>query len=115
MRRLAARSSSLARAAALAACSKERAPRIARRERRERQAASAAPAAGQAALGLAEEGRALVKNACLSCHSEEMLAQQRLTPAQWTKIVTKMVGWGANLEPKDTAPLIAWLAATYGP
>jgi mono/diheme cytochrome c family protein len=63
----------------------------------------------------AEEGRALVKGACLSCHSEEMLAQQRLTEAQWTKTVTKMVGWGANLEPRDTAPLTAWLAATYGP
>lgn len=62
----------------------------------------------------AEEGPALVRGACLSCHSEEMLAQQRLTPAQWTKTVTKMVGWGANLEPKDTAPLTAWLAATYG-
>jgi mono/diheme cytochrome c family protein len=62
-----------------------------------------------------DEGRALVKGACLSCHSEEMLAQQRLTSAQWTKTVTKMVGWGANLEPKDTAPLTAWLAATYGP
>lgn len=73
--------------------------------------ASAAPTS----LISADEGRALVKGACLSCHSEEMLAQQRLTEAQWTKTVTKMVGWGANLEPKDTAPLIAWLAATYGP
>jgi len=26
-----------------------------------------------------------------------------------------MVSWGANLEPKDTEPLTAWLAATYGP
>ena len=62
-----------------------------------------------------EEAQALVKGACLSCHSEEMLAQQRLTRAQWTKTVTKMVSWGANLEPKDTEPLTAWLAAKYGP
>lgn len=61
------------------------------------------------------EGEALVKNACLSCHSEDMLEQQRLTLAQWTKEVTKMVGWGANLDPIDTAPLTSWLAATYGP
>lgn len=68
------------------------------------------------ATGLSDaEGRALVKGACLSCHSEEMLAQQRLTTTQWTKTVTKMVGWGANLEPKDTEPLTLWLAATYGP
>jgi mono/diheme cytochrome c family protein len=43
-----------------------------------------------------------------------MLAQQRLTEAQWTKVVTKMVGWGANLEPNETAPLTSWLAAKYG-
>lgn len=79
-------------------------------------AADAAPPVVTARTGLSpEEGRALVKGACLSCHSEEMLAQQRLTEAQWTKTVTKMVGWGANLEPNDTAPLTAWLAATYGP
>jgi mono/diheme cytochrome c family protein len=44
-----------------------------------------------------------------------MLAQQRLTPAQWSKVVNKMMGWGANIEPKDTEPLAAWLAATYKP
>lgn len=75
----------------------------------------AAPVTTAPALISPEEGRALVKGACLSCHSEEMLAQQRLTEAQWTKTVTKMVSWGANLEPRDTAPLTVWLAATYGP
>lgn len=74
----------------------------------------AAPAP-RASTPLVEDGRTLMKNACLSCHSEEMLAQQRLTEAQWTKVVTKMVGWGANLEPKDTGALIAWLSQRYGP
>ena len=60
-------------------------------------------------------GRALVVGACLSCHSEHMLAQQRLTQAQWSKVVTKMVGWGANLEPGEVAPLVAHLASSYGP
>jgi len=61
------------------------------------------------------EGKALVVNACQSCHTEEMLAQQRLTAAQWTKVVTKMAGWGANLEPAETTTLVTYLAATYGP
>jgi mono/diheme cytochrome c family protein len=97
-----------------AACSKQRAL-----ENRAADAAASVPADAGASSSSAtpavspEEGRALVKNACLSCHSDEMLAQQRLTPAQWTKVVTKMVSWGANLEPNDTAPLIAWLSATY--
>jgi mono/diheme cytochrome c family protein len=76
--------------------------------------ATAAGDAGPALLS-SDDGRTLVKNACLSCHSEEMLLQQRLTPAQWSKVVTKMAGWGANLEPNEAAPLAAWLAATYGP
>ena len=61
------------------------------------------------------DGKALVAQACLSCHTEQMLAQQRLTQAQWTKTVTKMVGWGANLDAAEVAPLVAYLSATYGP
>lgn len=59
-------------------------------------------------------GETVVKNGCLSCHAEDMLAQQRLTPAQWTKVVTKMQGWGANVEPHEVAPLASWLASHYG-
>ena len=61
------------------------------------------------------DGKALVTQACLSCHTGPLLAQQRLTQAQWTKTMTKMVGWGANLDPVEVAPLVAYLAATYGP
>jgi mono/diheme cytochrome c family protein len=107
----------LAAAATIAACSKERPPAPApdAGTTGSALAVDAAAATAPAATISPEEGRALVKGACLSCHAEDMLAQQRLTEAQWTKTVTKMVGWGANLEPNDTAPLTAWLAATYGP
>ena len=59
----------------------------------------------------AADGREIVKGACLSCHSEHMLVQQRLTPAQWTKTVGKMAAWGANLDPKEVEPLVAYLSA----
>ena len=61
------------------------------------------------------DARDIAEKACLSCHTVQMLEQQRLTEAQWTKVVTKMVGWGANLEPKDQPELIAWLSLKYGP
>lgn len=61
------------------------------------------------------DGKKLVGGACLSCHTEHMLAQQRLTEAQWQKVVTKMVGWGANLEPAEVGPLVSYLSASYGP
>jgi len=72
-------------------------------------------AAAPAPVAMAPDGRKIVEGACLSCHSEEMLLQQRLTEAQWTKTVTKMAGWGANLDPADKDALIKYLAANYGP
>jgi mono/diheme cytochrome c family protein len=63
----------------------------------------------------ATDGKALVTGACLSCHAEEMLAQQRLPKEKWAATVKKMAGWGANLEPTDTDALVAYLAASYGP
>jgi mono/diheme cytochrome c family protein len=62
-----------------------------------------------------EDGRPIVKGACLSCHAEEMLAQQRLPKEKWAATVKKMSGWGANLDPSDTDALVAYLAASYGP
>jgi len=76
---------------------------------------ASADADAGASANVGVEGRALVAGACLSCHSEHMLAQQRLTQAQWSKVVTKMVGWGANLEPAEVAPLVSHLASSYGP
>jgi ubiquinol-cytochrome c reductase cytochrome c subunit len=48
------------------------------------------------------------------CHSEELLRQQHLTTAQWTSVVQKMTSWGAPVEPEDRAPLVLYLAASYG-
>jgi mono/diheme cytochrome c family protein len=77
--------------------------------------AKSVDASASAASTASADGKALVAQACRSCHTEHMLAQQRLTQAQWTKTVTKMAGWGANLDPSEAAPLVAYLSATYGP
>lgn len=60
-------------------------------------------------------GKEIAQHACLSCHSEEMLVQQRLPKEKWAATVKKMVGWGAGVEPAETEPLVEWLAASYGP
>ena len=70
---------------------------------------SAAPILPEAAA------HALIVDNCLSCHTEEMIAQQRLTQKQWEGVVKKMHGWGAAVEPENIDPLVAYLAATYGP
>ena len=59
-------------------------------------------------------GPHLVTDDCLGCHSEDMIAQQRLTAAQWTKVVTKMHGWGAPLEDEREVKLLTeYLASRY--
>ena len=58
---------------------------------------------------------ALIVENCLSCHAEEMIAQQRLTPTQWSAVVKKMHGWGAPVAGEDIDPLVAYLATIYGP
>ena len=53
--------------------------------------------------------RSLEEN-CLICHTEDMIAGQRLTPAQWKAEVDKMVNWGAPLPKEEAAPLVEYLA-----
>lgn len=77
--------------------------------------AGAPPPQSAAASARTDRGAAIVAEACLSCHSEEMLRQQRLTSGQWEKVVKKMAGWGANLAAEDAPIVTAYLAATYGP
>lgn len=56
--------------------------------------------------------RTLEEN-CLICHTEDMIAGQRLTPAQWKAEVDKMIGWGAPLPKEATGPLVEYLARRY--
>jgi mono/diheme cytochrome c family protein len=56
--------------------------------------------------------RSLQEN-CLICHTEDIIAGQRLTPAQWKAEVDKMVTWGAPLPKEATAPLVEYLAKRY--
>jgi mono/diheme cytochrome c family protein len=91
----------------LSGCPKERADAIA--------GAGVTAGATTAARGPTEsEGHALVVGSCLSCHGEQMLAQQRLTEAQWRETVTRMFDWGAPIEPREIGTIVGYLTATYG-
>ncbi len=54
---------------------------------------------------------------CLICHTEDLIASQRLTPAQWKAEVEKMVNWGQRRMPgfqltmsaQDQGDVLAWL------
>jgi mono/diheme cytochrome c family protein len=77
--------------------------------------ADAGVVAVEASAPKVTDARDIAVSACFSCHTEEMLAQQRLTREKWTAEVKKMMGWGANLDPGDFDPLVTWLAESYGP
>ncbi len=59
--------------------------------------------------------KAVADQACLRCHSADMVRQQRLTEKQWTAEVTKMAGWGAAVPEDQKAALIAYLVEHFGP
>src|SRR5439155_19316512 len=43
-------------------------------------------------------GLTILRGDCLGCHTENLLRQQRLTGAQWAKVIDKMHKWGAPTE-----------------
>ncbi len=59
--------------------------------------------------------KTLVDQACLTCHSGDILWQQRLTESQWTAEVDKMIAWGSDVPENRRQALIAYLLANFGP
>lgn len=59
------------------------------------------------------EGEAVFKRACLACHGADLSAQQRLSPAGWTREVEKMMRWGAQVSEAEKAALVGYLAARH--
>ena len=61
------------------------------------------------------KAKADVEAACYSCHSADILVQQRLTPKQWTATVDKMIRWGAVVPPEKKTPIVDYLSKHFGP
>lgn len=58
-------------------------------------------------------GMTLINTRCSACHGIDMIEQQRLGPADWTREVAKMVGWGANVSDEEKAALVDYLSSTW--
>ena len=61
------------------------------------------------------EGKSVADSACLSCHSTDLVRQQRLTEKQWSANLTKMIGWGAEVPESKKETLLAYLVKNFGP
>jgi len=60
-------------------------------------------------------GKAEVEASCYTCHSADLLVQQRLTAKQWTASVEKMIRWGAEVPAGSKTPIIDYLSRHFGP
>jgi hypothetical protein len=58
--------------------------------------------------------QAKATTACLECHNAQIVQQQRLSKAAWTKEVDKMTKWGALVEAQDRDALIEYLSVNFG-
>jgi cytochrome c553 len=48
----------------------------------------------------------IVTARCLTCHDRRLIDQQRLTAEGWTRVIDKMVGWGATVSAAERAELV---------
>jgi competence protein ComEA len=84
--------------------------------------AQSTPAASNASNGAAGypwpegPGQAVVKKACLSCHSANVIvAPPGRTEDQWEDVISKMIGRGAIVSDDDADLLIDYLSTNFGP
>jgi mono/diheme cytochrome c family protein len=62
-----------------------------------------------------ERGKQIFESKCLNCHEDDLVRQQRLARAAWTREVEKMMRWGANVQDDEKEPLVDYLFKNYGP
>jgi len=62
-----------------------------------------------------QQGLTLINARCTLCHSSDLITQQRLDRPTWTKVVDKMMTWGAPVGPDERKFLLDYLSASYGP
>ena len=60
-------------------------------------------------------GKDSAQQACLRCHSADIIVQQRLNEKQWTAELEKMAKWGAVVPEAKKAGLVAYLLKNFGP
>jgi cytochrome c oxidase cbb3-type subunit III len=62
---------------------------------------------------LAQRAEGLIIARCSVCHSDDLIAQQRLPRARWEATVEKMKHWGAEVSDDEADVLVRFLSARY--
>jgi mono/diheme cytochrome c family protein len=61
------------------------------------------------------DGKTLTQNVCGSCHSLDVVVQQRATKEEWRGIVDSMVQSGATVTEAEATAIVAYLAKNFPP
>lgn len=59
-------------------------------------------------------GKALVQESCTTCHGADLVTAQRRSPDEWTEVVNRMVGNGAELTEEQNKAVLAYLGTYLG-
>ena len=57
----------------------------------------------------------VVRSKCVTCHTVDLIQQQRLSRAGWEREVDKMIRWGALVTDADRAPLLDFVETIARP
>ena len=64
---------------------------------------------------LEQRGLVFINARCTICHSSDLITQQQLDYSMWTKVVDKMIKWGAPVSPSEREFVLDYLSGSYGP
>lgn len=62
-----------------------------------------------------DKGRIIFGASCIQCHDMNVVLIQRKPAQAWKQTVYSMISRGAEITPNEIDPLVAYLAANYGP
>jgi mono/diheme cytochrome c family protein len=62
-----------------------------------------------------QKGLAFINARCTICHSSDLITQQQLDLSMWTKVVDKMIKWGAPVSAEERKVLLDYLSTYHGP
>jgi len=58
---------------------------------------------------------ALIRAKCVVCHEADLITQQRLNEAGWSRELDKMIRWGATVSTEERDPMLKLLARLFPP
>lgn len=60
------------------------------------------------------QGKAELREFCTNCHTTAVIAAKRRSPEEWSDVITRMVGMGAQATEEQQVAILGYLQANLG-